>query len=217
MFRALGWAAFLAFSTSLYSQPAGATGGRPTFACFSPENAAAIGRLGANDQSVRYGFETGECLALRPSAMLSGVERVGNVWRFRAFGAAPYLYAAAWGAGFDPAAPAAPPGYEQYLPVTDKLLAISRLYASCYDANERLARRFDDHERRWKAYVKRSRVDPNGASPVVVKHISPEGPMLQREASDIRKEARHLEEHCRAVEAVETDDDFVAFMRSAQV
>jgi hypothetical protein len=219
MFRKLGWAAFLAFSSQLLTLQAGIAGeARPTYACFSPANAAMIGRLGAADPSVRHGFETGECLALRPGSRLSDVQRQGSLWRFRAFGAAPYLYAADWAAGFDPAAPASPPGYEQYLAVSDRLLAMGSVFASCAEAYERLEARFDEHERRWLAYKSRSRIDVDSTpSPVVIKHVADTGPMLEAEANEIRKEARRLEQRCGAVTALDTDADFVAFMRSAQV
>jgi hypothetical protein len=52
----LGWAAFLALGISLVSMtsgPAAANANRAIYACFSAQNAAAIGSLGASDASVR--------------------------------------------------------------------------------------------------------------------------------------------------------------------
>ena len=84
MLSKLGWAAFLASVASLVllgSAAASSAGGRAIYACFSAQNAAVIGRLGAGDPSVRYGFETGECLPGRELAVRLGLfdgERVGD-------------------------------------------------------------------------------------------------------------------------------------------
>lgn len=218
MFRNIGWAAFLASSIGLVvasSAPTSANGGRPIYGCFSPQNAAAIGRLGADDPSVRYGFETGECLALPAGVPISDVQNQGGLWRFRALGAKPHLYAADWAAGFTPSATPIPPGFERYLPVTAKLLGIGRTYAQCYDEAERLNERYADLQRRWNAYWSRSNPQPAGSTPVVRIFVGDEGPKLMREDQDLRRQAAALETRCSAVSAIEVDDDFVAFARSA--
>lgn len=219
MNRIYGWAAFLASVASLSLLGIGdaaAGGSRPIYACFSPQNAAIIGRLGANDPSVRYGFETGECLALAPGVPLNDVERSGNLWRFRVFGAKPYLYAADWAAGFLENAPAGPPGFEQYLPLTARLIASGRNYAECYDAAEKLGARIDDHQRRWKDYQNWSRPKPDDSSPVVVIYVGDTGPKLAAEAAQLRQQGAALNQRCGQYAAIEADDDFLAFVRSAQ-
>jgi hypothetical protein len=189
---------------------------RPTYACFSPQNAAIIGRLGAADASVRYGFESGECLALAPDIRVGEIERVGAVWRFRALGAQPYLYAADWAAGFTPAAGSAPLGFERYLPVTARLLAMGRTFSECYAASERLDKRGEDLSRRWNAYWAKSRTDMDGPSPVVMIYVADEGPRLFAEVDQYKREEAALRNRCRAVVSLEADQDFIAFTRSAQ-
>ncbi len=217
MFRKLGWAAFLASVASFgFSSPASANMSRPIYACFSPQNAAVIGRLGAGDASVRSGFESGECLALSPGVQLSDVERQGNVWRFRVFGAKPHLFAADWAAGFQPADEPIPPGFDRYLPVTARLLAAGRAYVRCYDEAEQLAARFDDHKRRWSQYQTTGRAKPESSSPKLVIYVSDTGPRLVKEGDNLRRQAAQLEARCRNVGAMEVDDDFVAFIRTAQ-
>lgn len=216
MFRK-GWAAFLASSlVILSSSGAQANGSRPTYACFSPQNAAVIGRLGANDASVRYGFESGECLALGPSSRLSGVERAGNLWRFRAFGAQPYLYAADWAAGFTPAAGHGPPGFERFLPVTARLLGMGRAFADCYAESDRLDKWGDDLNRRWNAYWARSRTDIDGPSPVIVLYVADTGPKLMAEMDHYKRAEAALRNRCGAVASMEADQDFITFVRTAQ-
>jgi hypothetical protein len=219
MLSKLGWAAFLASVASvvlLGSAAASAPGGRPIYACFSAQNAAVIGRLGANDASVRYGFETGECLALPAGVPLNDVERHGNMWRFRVFGAQPHLYAADWAAGFQPSDEPIPPGFERYLPVTAKLIATGRAYTQCYDDAERLAERFEAHNRRWRAYERGSKRD-SAAIPKIVIYVGDTGPRLAAEGAALRREAANLENRCRQVTTIEADDDFVAFVRTAQM
>lgn len=219
MLSKLGWAAFLASVAvmSLSGSAAASTpGGRPIYACFSAQNAAVIGRLGANDASVRYGFETGECLALPAGVPLNDVERQGNLWRFRVFGARPHLYAADWAAGFQPSDEPIPPGFERYLPVTAKLIATGRAYAQCYDDAERLAERFEAHNRRWRTYERGSRRD-SAAIPKIVIYVGDTGPRLSEEAAALRREAANLENRCRQVASIEADDDFVMFVRTAQM
>jgi hypothetical protein len=218
MFRNIGWAAFLASVISLVafgSGPTSANGGRPIYGCFSPDNAMVIGRLGADDPSVRYGFETGECLALPAGVPVNDVERRGALWRFRVLGAKPYLYAADWAAGFTPATTPVPPGFERYLPVTANLLGVGRTYAQCYDETERLNARFEDLQRRWRAYWARSNPQPAESTPVVRIFVGDEGPKLMREDQELRRQAAALERRCNAVSSIEVDDDFVAFARSA--
>lgn len=217
MFRTLGWAAFLASVTSVLTfGMAQADAARPIYACFSPQNAAVIGRLGANDPSVRYGFETGECLALAPGTPVSNVERVGNLWRFRALGAAPYLHAADWAAGFAPATGSGPPGFERYLAVTSRLLAMGRTFADCYTAIERLDNWGADLNRRWDRYWAKSRTDIDGPSPVVVLYVSNEGPKLVAEVEHFKREEQALRNRCSAVVSLEADQDFILFTRTAQ-
>jgi hypothetical protein len=219
MLHKLGWAAFLASVASLVfisAGPAAANAPRPIYACFSPQNAAIIGRLGANDASVQYGFETGECLALRPGVPLNDVERQGNLWRFRVFGGAPYLYAAGWAAGFQPSDEPVPPGFERYLPVTARLLATGRAYVQCYDDAEQLSARFESHNARWREYLKASRATVDETSPKLIIYVGNTGPRLQAEGEELQRQARALEARCREVTAMEADDDFVAFVRTAQ-
>jgi hypothetical protein len=214
-----GWAAFLAsvISLSLFGWgTAQAAGSRPIYACFSPQNAALIGRLGADDPSVRYGFETGECLALPVGVPLNDVERHGALWRFRVFGAKPYLYAADWAAGFQPTADPIPPGFERYLPVTAALLANGRTYARCHDEFAQLEARFQDHDRRWREYQAWSRSRANSTSPKIIIYLSDTGPKLVAEGQELRRQAERLTERCGAVASVEADDDFLAFARTAQ-
>jgi YD repeat-containing protein len=215
----LGWAAFLAVSAVLVQlgpATASTAGGRPIYACFSAQNAAAIGRLGAGNASVRYGFETGECLALAAGVPLNDVERHGNLWRFRVFGAKPYLYAADWAAGFQPADEPIPPGFERYLPVTANLIATGRAYTQCYDDAERLAERFDAHNRRWADYQRSGRSKKDSSTPKMVIYVGDAGPRLAAEGDDLRRQAASLENRCRQVASIEADDDFVAFVRTAQ-
>lgn len=215
-----GRAAFLASVLSLAlfgSGTAEAAAARAIYACFSPQNAAVIGRLGAADSSVRYGFETGECLALPVGVPLNDVERHGDMWRFRVFGAKPYLYAADWAAGFQPSAAPVPPGFERYLPVTAGLLAAGRTYARCYDDSEQLEARFRDHDRRWREYMAAgTRGRGDATSPKVIIYVSDTGPRLVAEGHELRRQAVILERRCSAVASMEADDDFVAFVRTAQ-
>lgn len=219
MLSKLRWAAFLALSAVLVqlgSATASTSGGRPIYACFSAQNAAAIGRLGANDASVRYGFETGECLALAAGVPLNDVERHGNLWRFRVLGAKPYLYAADWAAGFQPADEPVPAGFERYLPVTANLIATGRTYTQCYDDAEKLAARFDAYNRRWRDYENESRSKKDSSAPKIVIYVGDTGPRLAAEGADLRRQQSILENRCRLVATIEADDDFVAFVRTAQ-
>lgn len=216
MYRA-GWAAFLASIIVLFGASiAGAQGARPIYGCFSPQNAAIIGRLGANDPSVRYGFETGECLALPTGVPLNDVERQGSLWRFRVFGARPYLYAADWAAGFQPTTEPIPPGFERYLPVTARLMSTGRNYAECYDASVKLAARFQDLDRRWRDYQNWGRSLPDQSSPKVIIYVGDQGPRLAAEYRQLRAQAAALDRRCAAYASMEADDDFVAFVRTAQ-
>ena len=216
MFRK-GWAAFLA-SVPMLLASTGAqadTTVRPTYACFSPQNAAVIGRLGAGDPSVRYGFESGECLALVPGTRVAGVERTGSLWRFRALGAQPYLYAADWAAGFAPAPGNGPPGFEQYIPVTSRLIAMGRKVADCFEANDRLQKWGKDLQRRWDAYWAKSRTDQM-ISPVVILYVSSDGPRLVSEVDRYRREEAAMRRACGSVVSLEADSDFIVFSRTAQ-
>lgn len=217
MFRK-GWAAFLA-SVPMLLASTGAhadTTVRPTYACFSPQNAAVIGRLGAGNPSVRYGFESGECLALVPGTRVMGVERVGNLWRFRALGADPYLYASDWAAGFAPVAGNGPPGFEQYIPVTNRLMAMGRKVSECFEASDRLKKWGDDLGRRWAAYWQRGRANYSAGQAKVVLHFTNKGPDLVSEVDQFRREEVAMQRACGAVADIETDSDFIAFSRTAR-
>lgn len=219
MYRVDGWAAFLASVMFLFlvqADTAAANGSRPIYGCFTPQNAAVIGKLGANDDSVRYGFETGECLALPAGVRLNDVERHGSLWRFRVFGAKPYLYAADWAAGFQGSGDA-PPGFEQYLPVTARLLTTGRNFADCYDDAEKLSARFQDHDRRWRDYQSWGRQKLAQSTPIVVLYVGDTGPRLMAEGEGLRSQAAALERRCAAYAAIEADYDFIAFVRTAQV
>jgi hypothetical protein len=222
MFRTLGWAAFLASSTVVLTFACGraaADAARPTYACFSAQNAAIIGRLGANDASVRYAFEIGECLALMPNAPISDGEHTAGLWRFRAFGAKPFLYAADWAAGFMPTVePNMPVGFERYIPVTARLIAMGRTFADCYEATERLNAHGENWERRMRAYYAQgSKTDLNGPSPVILLYVGDTGPKLMAEGDQIQRDAAVLRRRCSTVAAMEADQDFIAFARTAQV
>jgi hypothetical protein len=147
---------------------------------------------------------------------LNDVERHGNLWRFRVFGAKPYLYAADWAAGFQPTAEPIPPGFERYLPVTANLLANGRMYARCYDDSEQLEARFRDHDRRWREYQSWSRGRPDSTSPKVIIYVGDTGPRLVAEGQELRRQADSLNRRCGAIASIEADDDFVAFARTAQ-
>lgn len=219
MSRNIWWAAFLASGALLVTVSAAtaASAGRPTYACFAAANAAAIGRLGADDRSVRYGFETGACLALPAGAPIADVQRVGNQWRFRAYGAKPYLYAADWAAGFQPTNEAIPPGFERYLQVTANLLTSGRTYAQCYDEGERLSQRIADHDRRVRRYVTRGRSPGEGqSSPKVIIYVGDEGPRLAAEDAELRREANAYDRRCGRLADMEADQDFVGFVRTIQ-
>lgn len=217
MSRKIGWAAYLATVLVVFTTGSGAAlaaGNAPVYACFSPDNAAMIGRLGANDSSVSYGFETGECLALAPMTQISELERAGSGWRFRAFGAQPYLYAPDW------AMSAAPPPsaalFERYIGVTSRLFGTGRTFADCYDRYETLSARYLDFDRRWSAYwgqPKRRSDD----SPVLIIHLSNEGPMLFAERERLSQDTEALNLRCAAVLEIELSREFVAFIRTARI
>ena len=189
---------------------------RPVYACFSPENAMVIGRLGANDLSVRRGFETGQCLALPAGVPLNDVERHGQLWRFRIFGAKPFLFAADWATGFQPPTEPTPAGFEQYLPVTERLIAAGRMFAECYEASEKLSRRVEDHDRRWRDYEGWSNPKPDASSPRAVIYVGNTGPKLAEEAEQLRQQVAALQQRCEAVTTLEADQDFVTFVRTAR-
>jgi len=221
MYSIYGGAAFLASIIALlltFADQAAANGSRPIYGCFSPENAAIIGRLGANDLSVRYGFETGECMAFAPGVLLNDVERVGSLWRFRAFGATPYLYAADWAAGFNPSAQAGPAGFEQYIPVTARLRGTGRTFVECYDASVALQARFDDHGRRMRDYYESgSRLKgSDNSSLLYIIFLSDTGPKLEAEGYQLRVQAAALDRRCASVATIEADNDFLAFVRTAR-
>jgi hypothetical protein len=219
MYRFSGWAAFLASVTSLSIFAGGtatADASRPIYGCFSPQNAAAIGRLGASDATVRYGFETGECLALPAGVPLNDVERHGAMWRFRVFGAKPHLYAADWAAGFQPGGEPAPVGFDRYLPVTARLLAEGRAFADCYEASEKLSARFTDHARRWREYQAWSNPAPSPSTPVYTIYVGNAGPRLIAEGAQLQEQDRTLRRRCDQYGAMEADDDFLAFVRTAR-
>lgn len=213
-----GWAAFLASVAVVVSAgSAEAAAPRPTFACFTPANAGLIGRLGPNDASVREAFEAGACLALPAGIAIVSAQHTGAMWQFRALGGAPALYAADWAAGFTGA------GDEQmiaafgrYLPVTGRLLETGYAYVDCYDASEKLSERWRDLDRRWRAYEAygNSRFARNANK--VVLYVGDDIPKMIKESDDIQREGRALDSRCAPYEAVVTDRDFIAFVRSAR-
>ena len=218
MLSKCGWAAFLASVAVAFSVGSATAGApRPTFACFTPTNAGLIGRLGPNDASVREAFAAGACLALPAGIGVSGAEHTGAMWRFRALGGTPVLYAADWAAGFtgsgDDQMMAA---FGQFLPVTGRLLETGYGYADCYDASEKLSERWRDLDRRWHEY------EVYGSSPFarhankVVLYVGDEFPRMVKEGEALQREGRALDSRCAPYEAVVTDRDFVAFIRSAR-
>jgi hypothetical protein len=137
------------------------------------------------------------------------------MWRFRVFGAQPYLYAADWAAGFqDGGQPL--PGFEQYLPVTARLLATGRGYVDCYDATIMLSNRAADLDRRWRDYQTWSRRRVDASSPVYIIYVGDAGPRLVAESEQLRKEMVALDRRCAAYAAMEADDQFIAFVRTAR-
>jgi len=213
-----GWAAFLASVAVAFSVgSATAAGPRPTFACFTPKNAGLIGRLGPNDASVREAFEAGACLALPAGMAVSDAQHTGAMWQFRVLGGAPALYAADWAAGFtgsgDEQMMAA---FNQFLPVTGRLLEDGYAYADCYDASEKLSERWRDLDRRWRQYEAygTSRFARNGDK--VVLYLGDEFPKMVKEGEALQREGRALDSRCARYESVVTDRDFVAFVRSAR-
>jgi hypothetical protein len=140
------------------------------------------------------------------------------MWRFRAFGAKPFLYAADWAAGFAPAPPSMPTGFEPYIPITGRLIAMGRTFADCYEATERLNARGDNWERRMRAYLAHgSRTDLDGPGLVLLLYVGETGPKLIAEGDQIQRDAAALRRRCSAVVAMEADQDFIAFARTAQI
>lgn len=213
-----GWAAFLASVAVVFSVGSGMAGApRPTFACFTPANAGLIGRLGPNDASVRAAFEAGACLALPAGIGVSNAEHTGAMWRFRALGGSPVLYAADWAAGFTGSGDDRMiASFGQFLPVTGRLLETGYGYADCYDASERLSERWRDLDRRWREYEVHgnSRFARNGTKVVI--YVGDEAPKMMKEGEALQREGRALDRRCAPYEATVTDRDFVAFIRSAR-
>lgn len=215
MFRNLGWAAFLASLVVALTTGSGtalANGTRATYACFSPDNASIIGRLGAADQSVRFGFEAGECLAFAPGLPVYEVERFGTLWRFRTMGAAPYLYVADWAAGFQPA-PTTPTGFERYIGVSARLLDLGRNFVECYDASVDFAKRYDGFERRWQSYQALSRTNVKTGLVLVI-YLGDTQRKLDDEREQLMREAAALDRRCAPYRQIDFDNDFVAFLRT---
>jgi hypothetical protein len=218
MLRKCGWAAFLASVAVVFSAaPTMAAGSRPTFACFAPSNAGLIGRLGPNDASVRDAFEAGACLALPAGIPVANAEHAGTMWRFRALGGTPELYAADWAAGFtgsgDDQMTAA---FSRFLPVTGRLLETGYGYVDCYDASVKLSDRWRDLDRRWKEYQLRGGTQFDHTMTKVVVYVGDEAPKMAAEGEALQREGRALDGRCAPYEAVVTDRDFVAFIRSAR-
>lgn len=214
MFRNLGWAAFLALVFLLVTTVSGAAlanGAGPTYACFSPDNALAVGHLGADDPSVRLGFEAGGCLALAPGVPVSDVERFGTLWRFRALGAKPYLYAADWAAGFQPVRPPLP-GFERYLAITAWLMERGHNFIRCYDDSNELAGRFADFDRRWLAYNGRPATK---AGMMYVIYFGDTQYKLAMEREQLMSEAASLESRCQPYQQINLDRDFMVFLRTS--
>lgn len=218
MLSKYGWAAFLALATVVFSAGSAMAGGPgATFACFTPSNASLIGRLGPNDTSVRRAFEAGACLALPAGTPMANAGRSGALWRFKALGGAPDLYAADWAAGFagtgDDQMIAA---FGQFLPVTGRLLQTGYGFADCYDASERLNVRWRDFDRRLDEYESRGN---RRFTPIMIKvvlYMSDESARLGVEWERLQVEGRALDGRCAPYQTVEMDHDFVAFVRSAR-
>ncbi|MBI1211493.1 MAG: hypothetical protein GC190_08520 [Alphaproteobacteria bacterium] len=213
-----GWAAFLASVAVVFlAASAVAAAPLPTYACFTPKNAGLIGRLGPNDASVHAAFEAGACLALPAGIAVTNAQHSGGMWQFRTLGGMPTLYAADWAAGFtgsgDDRMMAA---FGRYLPVTGRLLETGYAYADCYDASERLSERWRDLDRRWQEF------QTYGSSPFtrnankVIIYVGDTLPKMVKEGEALRAEGRALDSRCAPYEAVVTDRDFIAFVRSAR-
>ncbi len=221
MFPKCGQAAFIAsvtIATAAWSVgPAASSAARPTFACFTAANAGLIGRLGANDASVREAFAAGACLALPSGTLIANASHSGALWRFRALGGGPELYAADWAAGFtgsgDDQMAAA---FSQFLPVTGRLLQTGYGYAECYDASEKLSERRRDLDRRWQAYQNRGNSRFTRGQMKVVLYLGDEAPKLAAEGDALRREGRALASRCATYDAIVTDRDFITFVRSSR-
>lgn len=213
------WAAFLASVAVVCSgSVASAAAPRPTFACFTPSNANLIGHLGPNDSSVRAAFEAGACLALPAGIAVSDVQHNGSLWRFKALGGAPELFAADWAAGFagssDEQMSAA---FNAFLPVTGRLLETGHSFVDCYDATVKLSAWSQDLNRRWKDYENRGGLRyAKGASMRMVIYVGDEGPKLAAEWEAIQREGQVLDGRCRPYQSVEADRSFIAFVRSTR-
>jgi hypothetical protein len=211
-----GRAAFLASVAVAFSVgSAEAAAPRPTFACFTPKNAGLIGRLGPNDASVRDAFEAGACLALPAGIGVAGAQHSGDLWQFRVLGGAPALYAADWAAGFTGAGDDRMiAAFSQYLPVSGRLLETGYAYADCYDASEKLSERWRDLDRRWREYEAYGSSRFTKTANKVVLYLGDELPKMAKEGDALRREGQALDSRCAPYEAVVTDRDFVAFIRS---
>lgn len=213
-----GWAAFLASVTMAFSVgTAAAAGPQPTFACFTPKNADLIGRLGPNDASVRAAFEAGACLALPAGISVVSAQHQGAMWQFRALGGAPALYAADWAAGFTGSGnDQMLAAFNQFLPVTGRLLETGYGYADCYDASERLGERWRDLDRRWREYQEYGSSRFTRHANKVVLYVGDEFPKMVKEGEALEREGRALDRRCAPYEMVVTDRDFISFIRSAR-
>jgi hypothetical protein len=139
------------------------------------------------------------------------------MWQFRTLGGSPGLYAADWAAGFTGAGDEQMiAAFSRYLPVTGRLLETGYAYADCYDASEKLSDRWRDLDRRWREYEAHgsSRFARNANK--VVLYVGDEFPKMVKEGETLRAEGRALDSRCAPYEAVDTDRDFISFVRSAR-
>ena len=216
-----GWAAFLAIGIFLSAAvgSAQASPSRLIVGCFSPQNADLIGRLGPQDESVKNAFVIGACLALSPGASPTNVMREQNLWRFQIYGARVPLFAADWGAGFlnDAKDVERSAAFSGYLPISARLLRQGRAFAECYDAYEGFARRWDDFKHRWDAYQAFGGRGIPGTTTKLTVYVADTGPKLMAERDALQREGMGLERRCPNVSAVELDQQFLTFLRTANV
>ena len=216
-----GWVAFLTLATVLstisFSGLALASPGEPTFACFNPRNAELIGRLGPADAGVRHAFEIGACLAFAPGVPLVDVARDRGLWRLRAYGASPVLFAPEWGMGFvaEPIDDRQSRAFSIFLPVTRNLLRDGRTFQECYDAYEEFSKRWESYAQRWQDYQRWGGRPLRDSAMVTRIFLGETGPRLIAEGDSLRAEGARLDRRCRDVQAIEADPQFIAFMRTA--
>jgi tRNA (cmo5U34)-methyltransferase len=77
--------------------------------------------------------------------------------------------------------------------------------------------RIDENKERWRVYQaeKRRYLIP-GVGPKTTLYFHDRGPQILREGRALRREAKRLDSRCGPYLDTEADDDFIAFMRTAQ-